>query len=148
MIEMKKILFFLFLLGGLVGCQKKEPLEPNTFQKKVEEKGYVVQDITDQKDREVTTIALLALHSDYEIEFYKLNSKESALSMYNMIRTKLEKEKKIHAKIKKNHNYQSYILETDQIYAVVSKIDNTILYGSTSTSHKKMLEEDIKSLGY
>lgn len=147
---MKKLFLFLFFLIGLTGCVKKEPLEPSTFQKKVEEKGYAVQDITDQKDMEATSVALLALHSDYEIEFYKLNSEGNAISMYNMLQTKIEKEKKAHAKEKerKNKHMQSYILETDMLYVVLSRIDNTILYGSTSTEHKKMLEEDIQSLGY
>ena len=60
---MKKILLsFLFILF-LVGCKRKEALEANTFKEKVEEKGYVVQDVTDKNDKEVTSIALSALHN-------------------------------------------------------------------------------------
>lgn len=147
---MKKILFLFLILFCLVGCKRKEALEPDVFKKKVEEKGYVVQDVTDKKDIEVTTIALLALHSNYEIEFYKLNSEESSISTYNMITSKLEEQKKQNSKEKKERkkNSQKYILETNKIYAIVSKIDNTIVYGFTTLEHKKMLQEDIKSLGY
>lgn len=143
---MKKILLsFLFILF-LVGCKRKEALEANTFKEKVEEKGYVVQDVTDKNDKEVTSIALSALHNNYEIEFYKLNSEESSKSTYNLIKTKLEEKNK--GKEIKKKNYQKYILETKTKYAIVSRIDSTIVYGTTTIEHKKMLEEDIKSLGY
>lgn len=67
-----------------------------------------------------------------------------------MLKQRIEKQKdkkSIEKNMQKN-NGKKYTLETEKTYTVLSKIDTTILYTTAPIEHKKMVEEDIKAMGY
>ena len=137
-----------FLLTGCGG--NKKSITADTFQNEMEKKNYTVQDVTATYDEETTSKALFAVNTEYQIEFYALKNGAGAKSSYdfNKSRVVIQKTKDAKEKEVKKGNYVYYTLESSKVYTVISKVDNTVIYASTDSKHKKEIEEVIKNLGY
>lgn len=141
-----------FVIGCLflTGCGNKKSITSETFQKQMEKKQYTVQDVTAAYDEETTSKALIAVNTDFQVEFYTLKNDKGANSSYdfNKSRVAIQKIKGAKEKEEKKANYIRYTLETSKVYTVISKIDKTVLYVSTDIKYKKDVDAILKDLNY
>ncbi len=148
-----KIAFFLGLilcLTSICGCGSKHPVTASEFNERMEEKGFNVSDVTDHVKVDYVEAINLAVADDYQIEFYVFSDNDSAASVMEQNRSMFEENKVSAAnQINKNlGNYSFFSLQSDGVYRMVARIDNTMLYAVVDESHKDEIVEIIKELGY
>ena len=150
---MKKIFssFICFIMVlFLVGCSNKTKIEGSKFREEMEKNGYIVIDtIVSQDDSEKNFVAQ-EKEGKYQIEFYELSSKDKAKEKFSNYKKGIDNENTNNFKKKsvKTGNYEKYTLETDDIYFLISRIDNTMIYLSVDTEYKNDINKIIKELGY
>lgn len=91
---MKKILLTILCIitiFTLTGCKNKDSINPGEFKIRMESKNYTVQDATKQfsGNPEIKQV-YIALNSNYQIEYYELDTTENAKTFYNTNRTLFE----------------------------------------------------------
>ena len=118
------VLFFIFISCG---CGKKS-LSPVEFTRKMEEKKYVVTDLSNKKNK-----IILAVGSHYQVYYYQYDSED-------LIKKALETEF-ILLKDK-------YEVENNDIYIVYSKIGNTYVYIGAPKRYKNEVIDLLKYIGY
>ena len=87
---------------------------------------------------------------NYQIEFYVLESVDTAKTFFSENKTRFSKEvgkNKIETKSKKG-NSEKYTVTSLGQYRLVSRIENTVIYLDTRESNKKKVDEILKELGY
>ena len=80
------IILSLFILFSATGCGNKNALSVDDFNKKMEDKGYTVQDASSQMSevKEIENVSIaIDKDQEYQIEFYKLDSADSAVIFFN-----------------------------------------------------------------
>lgn len=151
---MKKILLTILCIitiFTLTGCKNKDSINPGEFKIRMESKNYTVQDATKQfsGNPEIKQV-YIALNSNYQIEYYELDTTENAKTFYNTNRTLFEQSKgnsSIYTS-KNIANYSTYKLRTNGQYKVVSRIDNTVIYINASETYKSDIDSILDYLGY
>lgn len=137
----------------LTGCGNKTAITSSDFKDKMENKGYVVQDATNQfSEYNYINQVYIALNSDSacQIEFYELSNIDSAINFFNNNKTLFENSKTsgaVEASVDVGNN-SKYTLETNGQYKVVSRIDNTVVYLNVSHDYKSEVKDILKELGY
>lgn len=152
---MKKVLIILFsflIIITLSGCDKKN-INMDKFTEIMKKNGYSVSNITD-KYKSISQLKEAATsinESDkWQIDFYVLDSNESALKIYNNnVDTfkflKNDKDKEI---VKTDKNYSKYILITNNSYGVIAINNNTIIYISANSKAKDKIDKLLREIGY
>ena len=152
---MKKVLIILFsflVIITLSGCSKKN-INMDKFTEIMKKNGYSVSNITDKYKgiSQLKEAATSINESDkWQIDFYVLDSNESALKIYNNnVDTfkflKNDKDKEI---VKTDKNYSKYILITNNSYGVIAINNNTIIYISANSKAKDKIDKLLREIGY
>ncbi len=132
------VLFFIFISCG---CGKKS-LSPVEFTRKMEEKKYVVTDLSNKKNK-----IILAVGSHYQVYYYQYDSED-------LIKKALETEfillKDGNNNIKETitDKQEKYEVENNDIYIVYSKIGNTYVYIGAPKRYKNEVIDLLKYIGY
>lgn len=148
---MKKILIlFLILIVLLSGCKSsKTPISAQDFKTTMEEHQFVTGDATQQYNGQVEEV-IIANNGHYQLEFFVMPSEDSARISFNTNKSNFET-KKVGQSSQKSAslgNYDYYYMSSNDIYYIVSRIDNTFLYGTVSKEYKGEVQSLLKELGY
>lgn len=136
----------------LTGCGNKTAASIETFEQVSKEHGNEIIDITDQYQsyENLEKVIISKNTDDWNVEFYILNSEDSASSMFNLNKETFEKEKKdISSQSSSSFgNYETYTLTTGDYYMHLCRVDNTFLYVKVNKENKDAVKKLIKDLGY
>lgn len=145
-------LSFLVLLT-VTGCGNKTAISADDFKTKLEDKGYTVQDATDQMNgvEEIKKV-YIAIDADekYQIEFYELNNEDNASVFFNENKEKFEKTKSSTNSETSSSmgNYSKYALTTNGTYKAVSRVGRTVIYIDVEDDNKSKVQSILKELDY
>lgn len=151
------ILVIAGIIVGVVIINKnlnKEPITAGDFKDIMEDKDF---EIIDAKENQLTEYdyvkkAYVALEEDYDyqIEFYKLDEEEDAISFYNTNKKIFESYKgssSAETSVSMGNN-SKYTLKTNDEYKVVSRIENTVIYADVDEKYEDEVKEILKEIGY
>ena len=148
---MRKIIFIVFtILIMLTSCKlNKEPITITTFKNKMEENGYIVENITSQfpEDNKIKTI-LIAKKNDHQIEFYETIDEDSSIVAFNLNKENFQKSKG-NRTFETNTfigNSSKYTLKANSKFKVVSRIKNTLIYLDVPASAEDEVKRVLKEL--
>lgn len=144
-----RLLCFIFCIMLISGCDKKV-IYADLFREKMEEKGYIVDDVTTTTNEEAVIDALIAYEKDYnyKIEFIVFKSESIAKLNFASNRNYFQDTYEIEGKEESYNNYSLFIQETDEKYNKLSRINDTMIYISVDKKYKNEVENIIKELGY
>lgn len=153
---MKKKNIFLgiicFLILFTTGCGNKKAITTADFISKTKELGYESSDVTSQyASYGYIKEATVARSKDgYQSEFYVLDNKSHAVSMFNTNKSIFESYKgNTSAEASANlGNYSSYTLTSSGYYMHICRVDNTLLYVKVKDQYKDNLKKLINELKY
>lgn len=117
-----------------------------------EDLNYYVENITNQFENDDIQSVIIAvkLEKEYQIEFLEFNTIEKAMQVYKETKEKIDK-LVTNSKGSKEINYENankYSKKNEDIYSIVSRIDNTIVYSKCSIDDMQEIGNIIKDLGY
>ncbi len=156
---MKKILAFslavlmLFSAAFMTGCKEKTSINAEGFKSAMEAKGFAVADASEQfaDVNEITCVYIALLgEGDHQIEFYELDSDDSARRLFAGNKNIFEQS------ITGNHaessvslaNYDKYTLTNNGAFMLLSRIDNTLVYVNSPSEYKDEINSILKEIGY
>lgn len=152
----KKILYVLTLMVvtlTLTGCENKKAITIDEYKDIMSTNSFVLNDAKNRLsvNSNIKDIYIAANPKDnYQIEFYVLESVDTAKTFFSENKTRFSKEvgkNKIETKSKKG-NSEKYTVTSLGQYRLVSRIENTVIYLDTRESNKKKVDEILKELGY
>ena len=148
----KLILLLLLILVIITGCSKKTPLNSIDFVDLIEQNEFKTTNVKDQfSDYSQIQNAFIAQNKEmtYQIEYYELDTIDNAKSFYNGNKDRFKKMEKV--KVYKNidlDNYEKYVQNTDSVFSLIARIDNTIVYANTKIEYKDEVQDIVEKLGY
>ena len=152
---MKKNLFLFSLLFSmlliLTGCGNKKVITTDKFIDITEKNGFVTKDVLDQfSNTDVLDATIANYNSDFQLEFYVLDSTEGAKEMFLNNKNIFETYKGSVSKYSSTDigNSSTYMLESSGYYMYLSRVDNTLLYVKVDDIYKERVKSIIKELGY
>lgn len=145
------IICFIALIA-LTGCGNKKAITLEEFKSEAQKENLTISDTISQfKNYSQIKSATAAKSSDgWQVEFYVLDSNDSAISMFNTNKEIFENSKNglsSNSSISLN-NYESYVLKTNGYYKSVSRIDNTLVFVNVLEKHEDSVKDFLKKLGY
>ena len=152
----KKILYVLTLMVvtlTLTGCGNKKAITIDEYKDIMSTNSFVLNNAKNRisVNSNIKDIYIAANPKDnYQIEFYVLESVDTAKTFFSENKTRFSKEvgkNKIETKFKKG-NSEKYTVTSLGQYRLVSRIENTVIYLDTRESNKKKVDEILKELGY
>ncbi len=149
----KKIVLLGIMLLLVTACSiSKSEISKEEYIKKAEKNKLIVVDVLDQfaGNEEMESATVAASPENWQVEFYVLDSKEAAKKMYNKNKEEFEAISNV-KKIETNMNgtnYEKYTQETEGLYMVLTRVDNTLLYVKAPDNAKEPINSFIKELGY
>ena len=152
----KKILYVLTLMVvtlTLTGCGNKKAITIDDYKDIMSTNSFVLNNAKNRisVNSNIKDIYIAANPKDnYQIEFYVLESVDTAKTFFSENKTRFSKEvgkNKIETKSKKG-NSEKYTVTSLGQYRLVSRIENTVIYLDTRESNKKKVDEILKELGY
>jgi hypothetical protein len=154
---MKRVLYIAILavmVMALTACGSKQSITAEDFALIMTGAGHSVeQGSIDEQASSVGNIAasyLVAYCGEFHIEFFVFETAETARSIYNNARTALENTRGgSHAYSSVGlANYNRYSQTTGGRYAVVSRIDTTLVIVVTSSDNRSDVNAALKLIGY
>lgn len=155
------IIVAIVVIGGIItgvvlinNYKNKEPITANSFENIMKEKDYEVYDVKESLFYGVDAVekALVAVKGNqkYQIEFYKIDSEEYAMYMYNLNKTKFEAFKTGNSMETSVDigNVSKYTLTTDSKFKVISRVADTAIYLDVDKEYKDEVKALLKELGY
>ena len=149
----KKIVLLGIMLLLVTACSiSKSEISKEKYTKIAEKNKLIVVDVLDQfaGNEEMESATVAASPENWQVEFYVLDSKEAAKKMYNKNKEEFEAISNV-KKIETNMNgtnYEKYTQETEGLYMVLTRVDNTLLYVKAPDNAKEPINSFIKELGY
>ena len=152
----KKILYVLTLMVvtlTLTGCGNKKAITIDEYKDIMSTNFFVLNNAKNRVsvNSNIKDVYIAANPKDnYQIEFYVLESVDTAKTFFSENKTRFSKEvgkNKIETKSKKG-NSEKYTVTSLGQYRLVSRIENTVIYLDTRESNKKKVDEILKELGY
>jgi len=146
------IIFFsvlLFIVAVLVVpyLDKKKPITEESFKEKLESKGYVISDATNEfSDYDYITKVYSAINKEFRIQFYNLKDEEHARMFYRNTELSIEQSKENF--INKTSTSSKYTILSNTSYKVISRISNTVICLQVPNFSMKEAKEILKELGY
>lgn len=153
---MKNLKFALILLicaFCLVGCGKSKAITSNEFKEIMVDLNFSIIDVKEQFDAyDYIKEAYVALekNKNYQIEFYVLDTSDSAKSFYYNNKEIFESSKEstaVYTNVDLN-NKNKYTLSTGGTYKLLSRIDNTMIYLNVDSKYKDEVNKILKKLKY
>lgn len=140
----------------LTGCSSRTALTADSFSEAITAAGYTVTDVTEEySDYSEIVSARRASPSDgtgtgFDVLFFVYTDSESAGMLFDGAKALLEE----NAGSSRSYtsvdlfNYQKYTISSGGSYNLLSRIDNTLIYISTSSDRSASVKELIEQLGY
>lgn len=150
---MKKIfsVILVVMIFTLSACVKKE-ISTDKFKDFFETKEFSVTDVTSKLKDEGIKSSLVAVKNDdaYQIEYFVFKKESDAKINFQMNKNKFIEEKSGSAAIKDidTRNHQKYAQTSLDIYSVIVRTDNTLIYIKTSADYKIEINELLEEIGY
>ena len=151
----KTILFgviFLLALITLTGCGNKKAITTEKFKNLAKSNNLEILNATDEFENysQVKEATAAFKNNEWQVEFYVLDTKESAVGMFNTNKNIFDNSKNgvssnFSVSLK---NFESYTLKTDGYYKYVARIDNTLVYANVKETYETNAKAFIKKLGY
>lgn len=147
-------LIFIVTIFSLTGCSiSKNKVTGDAFKNQMTAANFTVVDCKSQFERyDYVSEVYLARHKEYgyQVEFYVLKDKEYAKSFYSNNKNLFESSKtKTYTEAKSSgKNYDKFVLETNNKYKVLTRVENTVLYINIDSKYKEKVNKVIKNLGY
>lgn len=150
------ILVIAGIVVGVVIINKnlnKQPITASEFKDIMEDKDFEIMDVKDQFEAyDYIEKAYIALEEDYDyqIEFYRLEEEDDAISFYKTNKEKFEDSKgssSAQTSVSMGNN-SKYTLKTKDEYKVVSRIENTVIYLDVDEKYEDEVKEILKEMGY
>lgn len=143
--------FFLLLCSCSVNKVAKTSEEFTDFFTS-ENLNYYIENITNQFENDDIQSVIIAanLEKEYQIEFLEFNTVEKAIQVYEETKEKID-ELVTNSNGSKGINYENanrYSKKNENIYSIVSRIDNTIVYSKCSIDDMQEIGNIVKDLGY
>ncbi len=137
----------------VTGCFKKTSITAEDFNTKMSDKGYVVQDATDQfASYEYIKKVYIALEKDgkYQIEFYEMDSEENASSFFETNKEKFETRGSgtSTGTESSGSGYEKYTQTANGKYEVISRVENTAIYVDADDTYKDQIKEVLDEFKY
>lgn len=145
------LLLFILMALSLSACKSREPITADIFQEKLKSQEYEVADATVQyTEVEQILMTQVAEKGSVHIEFYEMDSKDSAAAIFNGNKQKIEgyKSGSNVATSVSLGSYQKYNLTTSETYYIVIQLDQTFIYAYSDQADKKILDGIIEDIGY
>ena len=145
-------IIFTLVLITLTGCGSKKAITTEKFIEMAKKNNFEILNATDEfKNYSQVKKATAAVSNDeWKVEFYILDTKDSAVGMFNTNKNIFDSSK---SGVSSNFsvslkNFESYTLKTNGYYKYVARIDNTIIYANVKEKYEAKAKEFIKKLGY
>ena len=130
-ILMSLVLFLTIIVLG--GCFTKKSITSSEFKSIMQSNGYIVSKNEEELDFNGVVESLLAIKTDkYQIEFYTFNQEILAEGFFEEKVNEfvsLEDGNNIKTS-QQGSNYKTYSINTEDVYAYISRIDDTFLLHS------------------
>ena len=140
------------LILFITGCGNKKAITTADFISKAKELGYESSDVIPQyASYGYIKEATVARSKDgYQAEFYVIEDKDHAVSMFNTNKSIFESYKgNTLAEASANlGNYSSYTLTSSGYYMHICRVDNTLLYVKVKEQYKDNIKKLINELKY
>ena len=140
-------MLFIMLLF-LTGCGNKKAITTNDFINVTESNGYKIIDAKDQFDYDYIKEATIAVKDEYKMEFYVLDSKNSAIKMFDNNKSIFESYKMGLSKEASTDfgNSSTYSLSSNGYYMYLSRVDNTLLFIRVKDIYKDSVKTIINNM--
>ena len=153
---MKKLKLFLvvvFVTLTITACGGNKAITSDEFKSKMESKNFTIYNTKSQfASYDQVKEALLAYNEekDYKIEFYILDTKDSAKIFYKTNKENFEEEKEGLATTTSVdlNNKNRYTQADSNTFKLISRIDNTVIYVNVNKEYKEDVSNILKELGY
>ena len=145
------IIFVLSLFVFTACDTSKAALTAEQFSEQMSQLGYETADATEQFSKEEAVQSVtLAMNENYQIEFFVFSSNDIAASSFKTNKTDFEEIESNSSSYKSisGNNYIYYYRTTDDLFCLVSQVENTMIYVLTDKTHAKEIKETVKNLGY
>lgn len=137
----------------VAGCQNKVAKTEDDFTTFAEEKGFTINDCTQQfEEYDYIEKALVAISEDgnYQVEFYQLADEEGActfyLENYNILADhESDAVSHVESSTKSTQNYE---ITGKEGYGCISRIGDTCFYSVADKDYKKEVKDFKKEFGY
>ena len=141
-------LFVLILLVVILSaCTQKKAHSTKEISDKLSNNGFIITDVTNQKEDSNINYVASANNGKFQIEYYVFVDVDNAKKAYESNKASFENNK-TKGKEKEAETYQKYTQELSDTYNLIARIDNTLIYSSVNIEYKKVLNKVIKDLGY
>lgn len=141
---MKKIIIICLLVLTL-GCSKKS-ISIDKFKRIMRDNNYYVISIKDQFESYSYIKEAYLARKDINVEYYIMSDTNNTKAFYDYNKDIIEAYKTKYDEYKEFES--KYVLSTDEVYMVISCIDNTCIYIDTNIKNKDEANKIIKKLGY
>ena len=143
-----KILLVIIVLIMLSACSKGSKISEKTLEDKLYKMNFTTKDVTSEMEDSSIKKVILATNNKIQIEYYVFKSEDSAKNAYNtnIKNLKLNKDAKI--KEKNNKNYSKCSQTSKNMYTVIVRTKNTMIYSSSNVNYKSSINKAMKKLGY
>ena len=133
-------LIFIVTIFSLTGCSiSKNKVTGDAFKNQMTAANFTVVDGKSQFERyDYVSEVYVARHKEYAKSFYSNNK-----NLFESSKTKTYTEAKSSGK-----NYDKFVLETNNKYKVLTRVENTALYINIDSKYKENVNKIIKNLGY
>ena len=153
---MKKLKYFVLIILSVIvitGCGNKKAIDSDKFKKIMTDMDFQVVDakyLFSEYDQVKEVYVALEKDRNYQIEFYVLDTDDSATDFYNTNKTIFEDSKGSTSSYKTVNlgNVSKYTLTTDGQYKIISRIGNTAVFVSEDIKYKDDINKILKKLGY
>lgn len=145
-----KLLLCFIILFTLAGCSNKKGMSASEFEKKLNNDGYYVSDITNENIGSKTKKVLIANNKKYQVEYYEYKDKTSCKDAYKSNKKLFKRYKKKSSKENETNakDYDFYSLDLDDEYLAIARSGNTLIYTWANKEYKKDLQKLFKKLNY
>ena len=136
------LLFYRFITG-------KTPIDADTFISVMEIRGYEIEDVTESFEQGIE-VALIASKDNIEVFFIIYENERYAITNYNHLKN-LFKNFMGNSSSTSTMNFsrwQRYKQRSGRSLAVVSRIENTIIYAVVEDSYRSEINNIIKEFNY
>ena len=140
------ILLIILLLFTLTGCGQGPALSAEEFKTISELEKYNISDVSsDEIYNSQEAYFAIDRKGNFQVEFYVFANEEDAKNIFNKIKETLDSD--IY-EIKKTWFSDRWLAKSNWSYVVISKIDNTLVYSSSSSIYEQEINNLLSALEY
>lgn len=164
------IIIIILLISALVGMYyyyntnrlhkpiRKESISTQQVKDYLNTKGFAIEDANSYLDddsilKEALKNGIITQNNnsnDFRINFFEINDENHAMYSYydEILRIEKDNNGEFVENYESGDNYLRYTALTNGYYIVMSKVDNTVLFGKIKSSEKETLDSMLEELKY